>query len=1179
MFGRRVKNALKRMSTYVGNRSQSRSIFRRESIAHTTEDTSRKKPYTHEDRRRSIEASKFLKREDEQKRRASLTMDDGRIKEVENPFDNTSRPFIEEEIDVIRKACSVPPEHRDEEIVQHLANVLNFIMFFKQLPQQAVFDLCKDLNYMAVRGTPVELFRQGTLGTSVFLILSGKCTVYRGAKPTFDEGWKPFRDAYTDSDDIDRYYGAKQIALESPANFGELAVMKNDKQATTVVAEIDTEVVMIEKKSYDNVVMKLNSVVCMPDQCRNILDIPPEKRNSVQVSLLSDMLRRHRFFQQLPSKKPHVFRELCRHMTLLRVPENKVVCFQGQPGHQFLIILAGELALYQFDETVHEAICKEVGDAGDEQQQNDVSSTGECASPGKSASAAAAVAASEAVVGRENGVDANGRKASESNYLSSVGGAESPTKDASIFEVDDALGAAEKGVFGSEINTLNAGDSFGERALMRNEPREFTAITKAPTEIMVVEKKVFDSMVAACGKTMFAADALVAMLKVPPSRRDDATVETLCQLTKGNKFLSGLPRSIHEELCKAMTYAKCNKDSVVFYQGDVGDSFYIIITGTLSVHVKPQDNDKKESKKDRRKSSMIAEMALAAAQRNSLTDPTAIFGPSVALVRSGDSFGELSLIQGAPRAATCITREVCEFLVISKKAYDYVLADLHARELTEKISALRHIPPLQDWSESKLLKISYTFVKRTYHRGRMIVQEGDAPRNLYIILSGECRVLKRSKQKSRTDRIGGARRVLTEKTKARRNRAGTRIDAADRPMPPNFELAVMGPGDFFGEYAAMQQCKQPITILASTKTEVFTIAMSEFMKYLAEEHVVALREFSSEKMSWLVSRASHVSENLADARKLGHGDRLPGLMSAVLSRHGVTSYCELDTTTSETHYEEDKRSLVSLDVRTQSLRDGNKKISVLITSPSSSSPHAESRIATDESFDALLSPDSSKFASHGRRQDAHLRHQAHVGASPRSGGGGGGGSNHTSPRYHTNLSRGVGGSYSNLSPAGALPSSRAYFSPIASSPQSFLSMSKNVVMNTAGAGGASAGRGAGQGGGMHGLPTVVVASSRMQKGLYASEHHHVTMNEDFASSLALTSRVWEKPSPRKHDASSSKVNGGLLPNVFVTSEKKSKTRPIKGFTTNLGKPMVASDESFTHIRDARSHARSVREKL
>ena len=271
-------------------------------------------------------------------------MDDGRIKPAEGATETaalTSRPFLKQEIDVIRKACSIPPEHRDEEIVQHLANVLNFITFFKQLPQQAVFDLCKDLTYMAVTTQPIELFKQGTLGKTVFLILSGKCTVYRAANAASgDDNLKPFRNAYTAHEDIDRYYGAKQITLESPANFGELAVMKNDRQATTVVAEKETEVLMISKKTYDQVVMKLNSVVCMPDQCRSILDIPPEKRSSVQVNLLADMLRNHRFFQQLPTKKSHVARELCRHITLLRVPENQIVCFQGQPGHQFLILLS-----------------------------------------------------------------------------------------------------------------------------------------------------------------------------------------------------------------------------------------------------------------------------------------------------------------------------------------------------------------------------------------------------------------------------------------------------------------------------------------------------------------------------------------------------------------------------------------------------------------------------------------------------------------------------------------------------------------------------------------------------------------------------------------------------------------------------------------------------------------------
>ena len=210
MFGRRVRNALKRMSTFVkagggdGSGKPERSIFRRGSIAKTEEDSSVKKTYTHEDRRRSIQAAEFLKRNDDAKRRSSLTKPDGLIQKVDSLFENTSRPFKKEEIDVIRKACSVPPQQRDDEVLQHLAYVLNFITFFKQLPQQAVFDLCRDINYIAVKGNPIELFKQGSLGNSVYLILSGKCTVYRAAaNQPYDENWKPFRDAYVDPSDTE----------------------------------------------------------------------------------------------------------------------------------------------------------------------------------------------------------------------------------------------------------------------------------------------------------------------------------------------------------------------------------------------------------------------------------------------------------------------------------------------------------------------------------------------------------------------------------------------------------------------------------------------------------------------------------------------------------------------------------------------------------------------------------------------------------------------------------------------------------------------------------------------------------------------------------------------------------------------------------------------------------------
>ena len=42
---------------------------------------------------------------------------------------------------------------------------------------------------------------------------------------------------------------------------------------------------------------------------------------------------------------------------------------------------------------------------------------------------------------------------------------------------------------------------------------------------------------------------------------------------------------------------------------------------------------------------------------------SAVFGPCVAVHRSGDSFGEYALIRSSTRAATVVTQELCEFMV------------------------------------------------------------------------------------------------------------------------------------------------------------------------------------------------------------------------------------------------------------------------------------------------------------------------------------------------------------------------------------------------------------------------------------------------------------------------------------------------------------------------------------
>lgn len=55
-------------------------------------------------------------------------------------------------------------------------------------------------------------------------------------------------------------------------------------------------------------------------------------------------------------------------------------------------------------------------------------------------------------------------------------------------------------------------------------------------------------------------------------------------------------------------------------------------------------------------------------------DKTGIdYNKKVAILKKGDAFGDLSLLYGAPRNASCHTREDSYFIVMNKDIYDKII--------------------------------------------------------------------------------------------------------------------------------------------------------------------------------------------------------------------------------------------------------------------------------------------------------------------------------------------------------------------------------------------------------------------------------------------------------------------------------------------------------------------------
>lgn len=94
-----------------------------------------------------------------------------------------------------------------------------------------------------------------------------------------------------------------------------------------------------------------------------------------------------------------------------------------------------------------------------------------------------------------------------------------------------------------------------------------------------------------------------------------------------------------DELIKALRKRKVKKGEIIIKQGEIGDKFYIIGSGEVSVHIKK---------------------GLGAAKK-------------VATLSAGDFFGEMALVTDLPRTATVIAEEPTELFVLYKSDFKKIL--------------------------------------------------------------------------------------------------------------------------------------------------------------------------------------------------------------------------------------------------------------------------------------------------------------------------------------------------------------------------------------------------------------------------------------------------------------------------------------------------------------------------
>ena len=186
---------------------------------------------------------------------------------------------------------------------------------------------------------------------------------------------------------------------------------------------------------------------------------------------------------------------------------------------------------------------------------------------------------------------------------------------------------------------------------------------------------------------------------VPPQFPHTFVEQDLIRRALGQNFVfSDLTHKDLVPLVAAFETCTFAQGEVIIRQGDPGDYFYILQSGTVSFHV----NFRK-----------------------------------VGQAGKGASFGELALLYTCPRAATVEAMEPVTLFRVDQMTFRHILQTQTKASEDEKMKLLEGVNFLRDLTPSDLKKLAHVMTPRVFQKEEVLVKKGDPGDAFYIIQEGE----------------------------------------------------------------------------------------------------------------------------------------------------------------------------------------------------------------------------------------------------------------------------------------------------------------------------------------------------------------------------------------------------------------------------------------------------------
>ena len=311
------------------------------------------------------------------------------------------------------------------------------------------------------------------------------------------------------------------------------------------------------------------------------------------------------------------------------------------------------------------------------------------------------------------------------------------------------------------------------------------------------------------------ANLVEVALRKLPERRTIEDCEVLQRATASVKFLKSMENEPAQvlDLCRAMTSRRLNKGEVVFKEGEVGATFYIIYSGSFKVLV------------------------------NDYSKGTEVISNQVATLAMGDAFGELALVGNGLRAATVVAESDAMLLQVEKDAYESICGRHYEEKIARRAAFLRTVFLFAETPHDDLVNLAKLLTEKKFDKNATIIRQGTSTVSMYFLYSGRCRVLK---QMELTTELAGK---VAGAAPASRAPSGRPIAATSSQSSPVLEIGELTPPQFFGEKALIEAQKagkrrwpHSASVVSITRVEVLILSKHDFHRQFGAEsigHMVA----------------------------------------------------------------------------------------------------------------------------------------------------------------------------------------------------------------------------------------------------------------------------------------------------------------------------------------------------